>query len=571
MFDVRDFGALGDEAHDDTPAIQAAIDAAVAAGGGEIFIAKGTYLISPQTQVQAGQDGASCLNITGSNIRIFGTGPGNTVLKAQTYGNKSPVTDWEIWAPVSTPMLRSQAYSTNNRAYINGHTYRATNSGTTSASTASEPSGIFTGTVTDGTVQWEVADLPWRGHGVFIGNNCKNVTIEMLTLDGQLPRDDSTYPLNSINASPPVMHGSYDDVTYALNVDASHKGICVNGSNVDELRLLRLELKNWHGEPLYGSAHPIYNVYVDDCDVGFSYGSGLSITCDLYVRNSRFLHIGNGIETFNHEHEMIVRDCQFSDCYQGILQGAQGASPVASPGSFLCHGNIFRDCYARGVFVIGFVRNVEICGNDFYDCGQNSMSDVESIRISSFYDGSPNNVFVHHNRIYVDKVECYRGLYLTGALKNVRVEDNEVGIYTDNAVSTTKRLTFSLGFALNSDVSGSPSKVFFRRNRFRDLGGISPSGMDEYNEYHGKWEDNTYQTGLNYDGQFIANGGTIYPHNERVYVGTGTTIQFTLHCLWKTTTSSRMDRSASLSRMGRPHSIALCQHPPLVLLFRRFD
>ena len=44
IFDVRGFGASGNGATKDTAAIQRAIDAAAAAGGGEILLPAGTYL-----------------------------------------------------------------------------------------------------------------------------------------------------------------------------------------------------------------------------------------------------------------------------------------------------------------------------------------------------------------------------------------------------------------------------------------------------------------------------------------------------------------------------------------------
>ena len=43
-FNVRDFGAVGDGKTVDSPAINKAIDAAVAAGGGTVYLPAGTYL-----------------------------------------------------------------------------------------------------------------------------------------------------------------------------------------------------------------------------------------------------------------------------------------------------------------------------------------------------------------------------------------------------------------------------------------------------------------------------------------------------------------------------------------------
>src|ERR1051326_1500242 len=44
VFNVRDYGAKGDGAAIDSPAINAAIDAAAAAGGGTVFFPAGSYL-----------------------------------------------------------------------------------------------------------------------------------------------------------------------------------------------------------------------------------------------------------------------------------------------------------------------------------------------------------------------------------------------------------------------------------------------------------------------------------------------------------------------------------------------
>jgi parallel beta-helix repeat protein len=78
-YNVIDFGAKGDGTHDDTSAIQDALDAASTAGGGTIFIPKGTYLINPQPELymwltnSSSRKNYGCLAID-SNCTLVGEG-----------------------------------------------------------------------------------------------------------------------------------------------------------------------------------------------------------------------------------------------------------------------------------------------------------------------------------------------------------------------------------------------------------------------------------------------------------------------------------------------------------------
>ena len=49
IFDVKDYGALGNNSTDDTTAIQSALNACNSAGGGTVFFPKGTYITNPNT------------------------------------------------------------------------------------------------------------------------------------------------------------------------------------------------------------------------------------------------------------------------------------------------------------------------------------------------------------------------------------------------------------------------------------------------------------------------------------------------------------------------------------------
>lgn len=68
---VKDFGALGDGATDDTAAFQAAIDSVYAAGGGTIFIPEGTYRITSLVKNWA----------FAISVRLVGAGKTATVLQ----------------------------------------------------------------------------------------------------------------------------------------------------------------------------------------------------------------------------------------------------------------------------------------------------------------------------------------------------------------------------------------------------------------------------------------------------------------------------------------------------------
>lgn len=73
LFNVEDFGAVGDGVTDDTAALQAAIDAAAAAGGGEVYVPPGTYSLTADL-------GSSALLLK-ANVSIGGAAATSSVLQ----------------------------------------------------------------------------------------------------------------------------------------------------------------------------------------------------------------------------------------------------------------------------------------------------------------------------------------------------------------------------------------------------------------------------------------------------------------------------------------------------------
>jgi len=77
IYNVMDYGATGDGVTNDTAAIQAAVNAAEAAGGGEVYVPPGTYIVSGDGDASDG-----CIMLY-SNISLVGAGEGTTTIKLQ--------------------------------------------------------------------------------------------------------------------------------------------------------------------------------------------------------------------------------------------------------------------------------------------------------------------------------------------------------------------------------------------------------------------------------------------------------------------------------------------------------
>ncbi|WP_263974683.1 M10 family metallopeptidase C-terminal domain-containing protein [Pseudomonas sp. Marseille-Q5115] len=168
VFDVHDYGAKGDGSTDDTQAIQKAIDAAAAVGGGKVYVPSGTWVVSDS-------DGSGNALAVKSNVTLTGDGAGDTVLKLADGGASS-----------TTSLLGVTSASTVRDAAVSNLTLDGNQ-----ASTSGEVSGwsqaganSVTNLVLDGVTAKDFSGSGFDLTAPAVNLTVRNSTAQNNTLDG---------------------------------------------------------------------------------------------------------------------------------------------------------------------------------------------------------------------------------------------------------------------------------------------------------------------------------------------------------------------------------------------------
>jgi hypothetical protein len=160
MFNVKDFGAIGNGVADDRESIQRAIDACAAQGGGDVFFPAGTYLL------KSSGSNAFCIKLA-NKVRLVGESRAGSILKQ----------DKNLAPSVRLVQIESNDCSLSNLTLDGNKTNQSINE---------QRHGIFVINTKYLTIE-NVTSQNFTGDGFYIGSNVSQVTFSnvLATLNGR--------------------------------------------------------------------------------------------------------------------------------------------------------------------------------------------------------------------------------------------------------------------------------------------------------------------------------------------------------------------------------------------------
>ncbi len=358
------YGAVRDGATNDTAACQAAIDAAVAAGGGVVYFPAGTYSVDT-------------LKVNGSKVTLRGAGRATVLRRRPTSGAAS---DARLIA-VNQPSLSA---ATAAGQYVEGIVVEdLTLDGNNTEVSTTVQSSLVWGTlqlfqVKRGLVR-NVYVLNPREFGINV-YGCEGVTVDSCTVDGML----GSYAVNSINVAGDLFSG---DPGYPVNQRPSRQikvrgcriirswvksgdtaseasiGICVQGSTGVSVTDCEVDLT---GEPAARGRIGMGIIFEGG---GNGTNGAYQLGRDLIALNNKVRYAKIGIGTLTtagsgatpngNLQGWVIADNTVEDCLVGMqVSGRNG----------VVKGNVVRAglCLSIGVNRVNVVEeNLSVIGNTF--------------------------------------------------------------------------------------------------------------------------------------------------------------------------------------------------------------
>lgn len=315
LFNVMDYGAVGDGVHDDTPAARDALAAAIASSASSVTIYWPTPPVSYSVCRQPGDpvwngtqtNWPKIFNVQANNktIRFLGDGEATTVVNCFMEGLTDPVTNWVNTGDVYVKIAR------------------------------------FTGldvTGTNLTVIFE--DITFDGQAGYTG---------VFTVGGSTVTGDGW--------------------------DITHKCVRItNGSNIHVILRGGATMRNWRGEIIWGGNHNSLVTLEPGATLTGSNASALSVTnCNVdqsTIGGAGDLLVYNGVENFAFDDEATIITNSF------IRATTNGIVPVGLDESFCTiTGNTFQNCN-NAILASEGLWNLLLDDNDFNSCANGVIASV---------------------------------------------------------------------------------------------------------------------------------------------------------------------------------------------------
>ena len=320
---VKDFGAVGDGVVDDTAAIQAAINAASAAGGGTVYLPAGTYII--------GDSGFDIVSrsyglLLKSNVALVGSSIFTTTLKAKNN------VDIDL---INTDRSSAQSNIVLRDLTLDGN---ESNQGVTPANGFN----LWAKSITNFSIA-NVKSLNPASWGIRI-EACERVQINNIYCDHSAESNSDGIHFvdtNNVTGGSIWIKSAGDDAFIIEATNASVKNYAISGIYVDAQNALALPARGillMCDADVQSAAHTISNINLTSCVVENCSGNGVicdgatyeSVTVQAVVRGGcsfAALYLQPGSSAFSGS----MQNCQF-DIVASDLNGS-GVLALASYGT----------------------------------------------------------------------------------------------------------------------------------------------------------------------------------------------------------------------------------------------
>jgi hypothetical protein len=572
QFNAKNYGAKGDGGTDNISAIQTAINAASANGGGVVLLPPGVFIVSatPTTWIQLkdnvtirGSGPFTTIRLKNNNgdfNRLFGAASDSTTLKNVCIENLTIDLNTQNNTTASMINQSSPTYSNTLQDAIAIYNFnnlkiervRFINCSSVNIITVNAAIGNTGVDGTDLVVDKCYFQFVYQaGNTYSYDNTCLYVNAQNYTLS-------NNYFTTTVNSGCRTAYEAHwgQGVCKGNTVENFMTGAFVDGANKsgvqDNIIVNSNSFRNVNSGILIDPFGTTYNcanviisdntVYLTQKDWGLNNSIGIGT---VYATNSQSL-----IDTFTIQDNLIVFQDEGSSGRAGVtFEAAAGINVNSYSGAnnVLVQGNIVKNAPGRGIalgqntstnslYPNAAFTNIKIRNNHIINPGQNSQIDQwHRAGIGIVYKAILTDVDISGNTIIDNLNRCFYGIFFDGTSTNTRVKLN------DNSVSPTLQNSYTTGVQYKSwsQASSVPTSGYYSQGHMIWNSSPSNGGVTAWNTVTGGNACGTaWATGTAYTvGQQVYNGSSVYQcvtagtSGATAPTGTGTNISDGV-CVW---------------------------------------